>query len=175
MGAARLLDSGAMRPHQIFGAMPPEHARTLLEALKEKAPIAYAQALGATAGALKARPVFLQRQPIERRAELVRKSLGRVVADPIAEEMLAVYFLECRNELLTEWLDALGLEHDKGTLQGEEPPAEPPAAKLDAAVAAYRAKAGDADRADRELLLRAFAAQTSIEWPALDAILAPSK
>ena len=28
----------------------------------------------------------------------------------VAEEMLAVYFLECRNDLLTEWLDLLGLE-----------------------------------------------------------------
>lgn len=152
--------------------MAPEHARVLLDALKEKAPIAWAQALGLTAGALKARPVFLQRQPPERRAEMVRKALGRVVSNAIAEEMLAVYFLECRNELLVEWLDAVGLEHDKGTLQGDDEPAEPPAKELEAALSAYREKASDDDRADRELLLRAFAAQTSIEWPGLEKLLA---
>jgi hypothetical protein len=161
-----------MRPHQLFAAMPPEHARALLDALKEKAPIAYAQALGLTAGALKARPVFLQRQPPERRAEMMRKALARVVSDPIAEEMLAVYFLECRNELLVEWLDGVGLEHEKGSLQGDDAPPEPAAKKLEAALAAYRGKATDADRGDRELLLRAFAAQTSIDWPKLDALLA---
>jgi hypothetical protein len=161
-----------MRPHQLFATMAPEHARVLLDALKEKAPIAWAQALGLTAGALKARPVFLQRQPPERRAEMVRKALGRVVSNAIAEEMLAVYFLECRNELLVEWLDAVGLEHDKGTLQGDDEPAEPPAKELEAALSAYREKASDDDRADRELLLRAFAAQTSIEWPGLEKLLA---
>jgi hypothetical protein len=161
-----------MRPYQIFATMPPEQARGLLESLKERAPGAYAQSIGLTAGALKARPVFLQRQPPERRAELMRKALGRVVSDPIAEEMLAIYFLECRNELLVEWLDALGLEHEKGTLKGDDAPAEPAADVLEKALADYRAKAGDADRADRELLLRAFAAQTSIDWPKLDALLA---
>jgi len=161
-----------MRPHQLFAKMAPEQARALLDALKEKAPIAWAQAIGLTAGALKARPVFVQRQPPERRSELIRKALGRVVSDVIAEEMLAVYFLECRNELLVEWLDALGLAHEKGTLTGDDAPPEPPADQLESALAGYRGKATDADRADRELLLQAFAAQTSIEWPALEKLLA---
>jgi hypothetical protein len=150
--------------------MAPEQARRVLAALQEKAPLAWAQALGLTAGALKARPVFLQRQPPERRMELVRKALARVAADPIAEEMLAVYFLECRKELLVDWLDRLGVEHEEGTLQGE--PAEPPEKKLRAAVAGFRKEGGEDDAADRELLLRAFAAQESIDWPTLDALLA---
>lgn len=160
-----------MRPYQIFAAMPPEQARALLDVLKEQAPVAWMQALGVTAGAIKARPTFVQKQPPERRAELVRKALSRVASSPIAEEMLAVYFLECRNELLVDWLDRIGVEHEKGTLTGD--PAEPPAATLREAVEGFRkAAAGDADAADRELLLRAFAAQTSIDWPGLDALLA---
>jgi hypothetical protein len=161
-----------MRPFQLFAAMPPEQFRGFLDALKEKAPGAYVQALGLTAGVLKARPVFLQRQPPERRAELVRKALARVMSNPIAEEMLAVYFLECRNDVLVEWLDGLGLKHEKGTLEGEEAPPEPPAAKLSEALEAFRKNAKDDDRADRELLLKAFAAQTSIDWPELDKLLA---
>lgn len=161
-----------MRPYQIFASMKPEQARELLAALEKKAPIAWAQSIGLTAGAIKARPVFVQKQPPERRAELIRKALSRVASDPVAEEMLAVYFLECRNELLVEWLDRLGVAHEKGTLEGE--PSEPPAEKLREAVDGLRkAASADADVADRELLLRAFAAQTSIDWPALDALLAP--
>jgi hypothetical protein len=159
-----------MRPYQLFGAMAPEQARAVIDALKERAPIAYAQALGLTAGAMKARPVFLQRLSPERRAELVRKALARVASDPVAEEMLAVYFIECRNELLVEWLDLLGVKHEKGTLEGE--PKEPAGKKLGAAVEGFRAAAGDADRAYRELLMRAFSAQSSIDWPKLDALLA---
>lgn len=159
-----------MRPNQLFAAMKPDHARVFLDALKEQTPIAWAQAVGLTAGAIKARPVFVQKQPPERRAELIRKALSRVASAPIAEELLAVYFLECRNELLVEWLDAIGVEHDKGTLSGD--PAEPDAKKLRSAVAAFRkAASDDASTADRELLLRAFAAQTSIDWPNLDALL----
>src|SRR4029453_16255815 len=59
-----------------------------------------------------------------------------------------------------------------GTLKGDEPPPEPDAKKLAKSVAAYREKAGDEDRADRELLLRAFSAQSSIEWPPLEKVLA---
>jgi hypothetical protein len=159
-----------MRPYQLFAAMKPDQARALLDALKEKAPIGYAQALGLTAGVMKARPIFLQRLPAERRAELARKALARVASDAVAEEMLAVYFLECRNELLVEWLDLLGVEHEKGTLQGE--PKQPTAKKLAAAVEGLRKAATDTDGADRELLMRAFAAQTSIDWPKLDELLA---
>ena len=159
-----------MRPHQLFAAMKPEQARALLDTLQEKAPLAYAQALGLTAGALKARPVFVKKQPPERRAEWMRKALGRVASDPIAEELLAVYFLDCRNELLVDWLDRIGVEHEKGSLVGE--PAEPPVEKLREAVAAFRKAARDeADAADRELLLRAFAAQSAIDWPGLEALL----
>ena len=161
-----------MRPFQLFAGMPPEQFRGFLDALKDKAPLAYAQSLGLTAGVLKARPVFLQRQPVERRAELVRKALGRVMSNVVAEEMLAVYFLECRGELLTEWLDGLGLEHEKGMLKGEDAPPEPPAAKLSGALEAFRNNAKDDDRADRELLLKAFAAQTSIHWPEFEKLLA---
>jgi hypothetical protein len=159
-----------MRPYQVFAQLPVEQAHALLRTLSEKAPVAWAQALGLTAGVLKARPVFLQRQPLERRLELARRALCRVSSDVVAEEMLAVYFLECRNELLVEWLDLLGVAHEKGTLDGE--PVEPSAPKLRDAVRSFRAAGGEGEAADRTLLLRAFAAQTSIHWPALDEILA---
>jgi hypothetical protein len=98
----------------------------------------------------------------------VRRALSRVGANAVASEMLAVYFLECRKELLIEWLDRVGLKHEEGTLEQDLPP-EPPAAELDRALAAFLGAGGDPDR---NLLLRAFAAQDAIEWPGLDARLA---
>lgn len=156
-----------MRAYQVFAAMSPEHATQLFATLSEKAPATFAQALHAGAAAMKARPVYLQRQPFDKRAQAIRRGLSRVAANELAEELLAVYFLECRRNLLVEWLDAIGLEHEDGTLTGADPP-QPDEAGLRKAVERFGRADGDPDRT---LLLRAFAAQAAIEWPALDALL----
>jgi hypothetical protein len=153
-----------MRSYQVFAAMSPARGAALLRRIADEAPAVFAQALGAACAALRARPVYLQRQPFEKRAEAVRRALARVTSNAIAEEILAVYFLECRKDLLVEWLDAVGLEHEDGTLTGDSPPA--PATEILAdAVEKFRARDADPDRG---LLLHAFAAQDAIDWPALD-------
>jgi hypothetical protein len=156
-----------MRSYQIFASMAPEQAAVLLKALSEKQPGVYAQAVAAAGAALKARPVYLQRQPFEKRAEAVRRALSRVAANIVSGEILAVYFLECRRQLLMEWLDLVGLEHEEGTLKADAPP-QPPPAQLERAVQRFLAADDDADRS---LLLAAFCAQDAIEWPGLEALL----
>jgi hypothetical protein len=159
-----------MRAFQVFAGMEPQQAERLQRALAEKAPAVSAQAVAVAAATMSARPQYLRKQPFEKQAAAVRRALSRVRSNDMAEEVLAVYFLECRKELLLEWLDLVGLAHEEGMLK-EASPAAPPPAKLRAAVERFRA-AGD--EPDRELLLRAFAAQTSIEWPELDALLGAS-
>ena len=88
-------------------------------------------------------------------------------SESLAEELLAVYFLEARKELLIEWLDTLGIEHDEGSLKDDEPK-QPSKKKLGDAVKSFRAIDDDSDR---ELLLAAFAALSAIDWPALDALI----
>jgi hypothetical protein len=158
-----------MRSYQVFAAMTPTQSQAFLATLTERVPAVAAQALAAASAAQKARPIFLVRQPPEKRAEAVRRCLARVGANALAEEMLAVYFLECRKDLLIEWLDAAGVRHEEGALAEESPP-EPAQAALAAAVEKFRR---GADPHDRELLLRAFAAQSAIDWPALEALLSP--
>ena len=118
--------------------------------------------------ALKFRPKFLMKQPKAKRIASVKRAMSKIGSAPMAEELLAVYFLKCRLELLTEWLDLMGLEHEEGILTQEEVPC-PEAAELDEKVAKFRS--GDDPDRDRDLLLRVFSAQTAIEWPALDALL----
>jgi len=156
-----------MRSFQIFAAMSPEEAERMLRVLSKESPAMFRQMVDAAAVSIKARPVFLRRQPFELRAKTIRRALARVAANLVADELLAIYFLECRKALLLEWLDLIGLAHEDGTLS-DEAPAQPPESELAAAVAKYR---GEADDPDRELLLRAFAAQSAIAWPALDALL----
>jgi len=152
---------------EVFARMDPERAHALLEGLRKESPAMYTQALGAASVFLKARPGFVMKQKPERRAQLVRQALARVATNPVAEEVLAAYFLQVKKPLLVEWLDALGLEHEEGSLTADAPP-EPARGALDKVVRAFR-KPDDA--ADRELLLQAFAAQTAIEWPTLEALI----
>jgi hypothetical protein len=156
-----------MRAHQVFAAMSPERAVALMGTLREHAPLAFAQALAVASAAMRARPVYLAKRPLEKQAEAARRAFARVSAADAAEQILATYFLECRTPLLEEWLDALGLAHEKGVLTDDSPEA-PDSKKLGAAVEAFRA--GD-DPEEREILLQAFAAQTAIDWPELDALI----
>jgi hypothetical protein len=158
-----------VRAFHVFARMRPERACEVLSALREKTPGVYTQAVAAASTAMRARPRFLLAQPEAKRAELVRRTLSRVAAAELAEEVLAAYFLEVRRDLLVEWLDAVGVAHEDGTLKAD--PAPPPKEELEAALAGFRR---DEDRADRELLLEAFAAQGAVDWPDLDAALAPS-
>ena len=165
-----------MRPFEIFRAMAPEQALHFCRGLSDSAPASYAQALALAGAAMRARPVFLKKQPFERRAEAIRRALARVASNELAEEFLAVYFLECRNGLLVEWLDGLGIAHEDGVLSDAEI-AAPEDVMLRKAVETFRGDDGTeeptpGDAADRRLLLYAFAAQSSIEWPTLDELLA---
>ena len=157
-----------MRSFQVFAAMTPEQATVMMTSLKEKVPGMFAQAIAAAAAAFKARPVYVARQPIEKQAGSVRRAMSRVSANAFAEELLAVYFIECEKELLVEWLDSVGIEHEDGTLSKDEPK-QPAKAALGKAVKAFRAVDDDPNR---DLLLAAFAAQNSIDWPELDALTA---
>ena len=156
-----------MKAYQIFARMSPERAVVLMDELAESAPAVYTQAIAAASAVMKARPKFMMSLPADKRAHMVRRSLARVASTALAEEVLASYFLGPKKALLIEWLDVLGIAHEDGALQEDRPPS-PPEADLGKAVESFR-KTEEAD--DRELLLAAFAAQTAIDWPLLDALV----
>jgi len=155
-----------MRSYQVFASISPERGLALMRSLSEKSPAMFRQAVDAAAVATRTRPVYLRRQPMEKRAEAVRRALSRVSANVVADELLAVYFLECRKPLLLEWLDTIGVEHEDGMLQ-DYAPVQPAKKKVHEAAKSFCAKEDDPDR---DLLLRAFAAQEAIDWPDLDAV-----
>lgn len=156
-----------MRSNEIFAAMSGEEALGFLEEMRSEAPEVAKIALAAAAEAFRLRPEFLKRQPRPRQAEWMRRALGRTIGAPLAEEVLATYFLENELDLLIELLDALGVEHDEGKLAQEEPTCPEPKA-LEKAVQKFL---GGSDKGKRQLLLHAFAAQSSVEWPDLEALV----
>jgi len=160
-----------MRCFEVFAGMPEEQARQVLREIREKAPAAFQQALMLACGVMRSRPVYMRGLPFEKQADAVRRALARVASNGVAEEMLAVYFLECRRPLLVEWLDTVGLAHEDGVLKDERPP-EPDAAKLREAVERFL---DGEEPQTRRLLLRAFSAQEPVEWPALDSLIGERK
>ncbi|MDE0885037.1 MAG: hypothetical protein OSB70_05845 [Myxococcota bacterium] len=155
-----------MRPHEIFASMPPEQTTAFFGTLSDECPAVFQQAVHAASLAMKSRPRYLLKQPLEKQALAVRRALARVAAGPLAEEILASYFIECRKEVLEAWLDRVGLEHENGVLK-ENAPEPPDPAQLAEHVAGYL---DESDDPDRPLLLRAFGAQSSIDWPELDGL-----
>jgi hypothetical protein len=156
-----------MRSNEIFAAMSGEEALGFLEEMRSEAPEVAKIALAAAAEAFRLRPEFLKRQPRSRQAEWMRRALGRTIGAPLAEEVLATYFLDSEQDLLIELLDAFGVDHDEGRLAQEEPTCLEPKA-LEKAVQKFL---GGSNKGKRQLLLHAFAAQSSIEWPDLEALV----
>ena len=155
-----------MQPHQIFAEMSPEKCEAVMKRIAAEAPEVFRQTVTTAATALKFRPQYLWKQPIPKRVASVRRVLSRSASDALAEELLAMYFLKCRLELLTTWLDLVGLAHEDGMLTDDETPC-PEAAELAEKVKKFRSQKDE----DCELLLQVFAGQAAIDWPALDALL----
>ena len=156
-----------MRSNEIFARMRPEVAEGFLGELAQADPATAGVILNAIAGAFKLRPKFLRRQPRSRQAEWMRKVLARPGSCEAAEEILASYFLGQHLELLTELLEGLGIEHEEGRLQDENPDCPDPRS-LEKTVDAYL-EGAHPER--RRLLLEAFAAQNAIDWPDLERLL----
>jgi hypothetical protein len=156
-----------MRSNEVFARMSPAQAEAFLANLRQEAPSVQQMALGVAANAFRLRMEFLRRQPRARQAEWMRKALARTSMAAAAEEILAAYFLGHHKALLVEWLDALGVKHEDGVLAGAAPPCPEPEV-LRKAVEAFRS-GSDPER--RSLLMAAFAAQSAIDWPALEALL----
>jgi hypothetical protein len=147
--------------------MSPEKCEAVFAKIAEESPETFQQTVVAAAAALKFRPKYLLKQPLPKRVASVRRALSRLQSSALAEEVLAVYFLKCRTELLTEWLDSIGLAHEEGVLTDDEIVCPDPA-ELEKKVAEFRTASDDDDR---ELLLRTFSAQAAIDWPALDSLV----
>lgn len=152
------------QPIDVFRTMTDEDARLLLADMREHLRPLYKQVEGVAAATLRLRPVFLGKQPFEKRCEMIRKALSlKLNADAVAE-ILPGFFLERYPKEVAELLDALGVPHEDGMLKGG-PPEAPKTAKLKKVVAAFRK--GENPKM-RELLLKTFASQPAVDWPELD-------
>lgn len=156
--------------NDVFRTLTEEETQALVGEMRNELRPLYKELERAAAGTLKLRPVFLGKQPFPKRCEMMRKAMALKVNAEEAGEVLAAFFMERYKDDVVALLDALGVEHEEGALK-DTAPAQPAKKKLTKAVEDFR----QGDKAlMRGILLRAFAAQSAIDWPDLDAMVFPT-
>lgn len=146
--------------------MPPELAKRILDDTYSEQKEAYKATLKAVADAKKLRPAFYEKKPrVERDADIINM-LSKPRMEEIAAALLRGWLMKSQSQLLIDFLDALGLKHDKGIVEDFPPALED--AKLKSAVEAILAKH------PREIVvvyLHAFGNMNEAGWENLNALL----
>lgn len=152
--------------HEIFGFMSPALATEIVEQLHAADRDAYRALLAAVAESRHVRPIFLEHKPRAEQHNTVVESLSRTRLEAAAITALQTWLLKQQTAMLTEFLDALGIKHDKGAV--EELPKEMADDKLKPAVEALLAKNAPEKVA---VYLRAFNDLSQANWPNLGKML----
>jgi len=126
----------------------------------------YRAALEAVAQARKVRAVFLERQPRQERHATMGSVLTRPNLELAADSLLRTFLLKKHTALLTDFLDALKIPHEKGAV--ENLPASVEDAALQSAVEGLLAKYPPQIVA---LYLHAFSDMNETKWANLETLL----
>jgi len=126
----------------------------------------YRAALDNVAAARKVRPVFLERQPRTERHAAMAASLGRSGLALAADSLLRNWLVKKHTVILTDFLDALGIKHDKGVVETLPKTVDDGALK-----AAVETLLGRHSAEAVAVYLHAFNSMNAESWANLDAIL----
>ena len=156
--------------HELIGFMSPKMANQILEATQANNREVYRALVAAMAEAQKMRPVFIGRQPKERRHKNFVQMLSRTGAEEHAGNLIRGWLFKEHKDVLTGFLGKLGIEHEEGMV--DDLPESISDDALNAAVDLL------IEKYDRELVavyLPAFNASNENRWGNLDALLADDK
>ena len=153
--------------HELIGFMSPKMANRILEDTQANNREVYRALVASMAQAQKMRPVFIGRQPKERRHKSFVQMLSRAGSEEHAGNLIRGWLFKEHKDLLTGFLGKLGIEHEEGMV--DDLPESISDDALNAAVDLL------IEKYDRELVavyLTAFNASNENRWGNLDALLA---
>ena len=101
-----------MKAHQIFQEMQPETAQSVFQYLRDEQREVYSASLATLAQNRKLRPVFVQRKPAPQQIDWLVKNIRLKGSDEIAEHVIQLWLMKGHQDLLTTFLDGVGIEHD---------------------------------------------------------------
>jgi hypothetical protein len=155
-----------MKAHELFAAMSPALANEILEFTHISEKPLYHTSLEAVANLRRVRPVYLERQPRAERHVSMAAALGRPALELAADGLIRNWLIKKHTAMLTDFLDALKITHDKGVV--EDIPASVEDTALRNAVDSLFAKhPGEAVA----IYLQAFHEMNEGRWPNLSALL----
>ena len=153
--------------HELIGFMSPKMANRILEDTQANNREVYRALVASMAQAQKMRPVFIGRQPKERRHKSFVQMLSRAGSEEHAGNLIRGWLFKEHKDVLTGFLGKLGIEHEEGMV--DDLPESISDDALNAAVDLL------IEKYDRELVavyLTAFNASNDNRWGNLDALLA---
>lgn len=155
-----------VKSHQLFAAISPALVTEILEYNFANDKPLYRAALDAVAQARKVRLIFLERQPRTERHATVAQALTRPNLEIAADSLIRNWLLKKHSALLTDFLDALKIPHEKGGVENLPPSVED--AALQAAVDGLLARHPPETVV---LYLHAFSDMNETKWANLGTML----
>lgn len=156
-----------MKAHQIFQEMQPEMARSVFQYLRDEQREVYSASLATLAQNRKLRPVFIQRKPAPQQIDWLVKNIQLKGSDEIAEHVIQLWLMKGHQDLLTDFLDGVGIEHD-GEGAAEELPEKIDEKKLKKTVDSLLGK-HDPDLV--RIYIHVFQLQQYGGWPEIDKLI----
>jgi hypothetical protein len=128
-----------MRAHEIFQNMSLALSAEIFGYLqREERPVLKAATQG-LAQQRKLRAVFVERKPPNERFAWLRNAVSNKISDLYAQHLLRAWLAGAHKQMLCDFLDSLGVEHDDEGMSAQLPDS-PPKEKLAEALAQLLAK-----------------------------------
>ena len=157
-----------MKCYEIFSKISPELANGIFAYLLESEKPVYKAMIQNIASRRKLRPVFIERKPKNERHLWLHQALSLKNADDIAMQLLQIWLLGAQREMICEFLDSLGIEHDgKGVV--DSLPGAPSRELLNDTITRLLEKRSPEVVA---VYLHAFQGMDETGWAVLDEVLA---
>jgi hypothetical protein len=158
-----------MTAYQIFQKMSPDLGLGIAGWLRDSERDVFRTAITSLAQLRKLRPVFVTRKTKPEQATWLIDQLKLRGNEAVAENLLQIWLMKGRSEMLRTFLDAVGIPHDgKGGVDGDLP-STLDADKVKAGAAALLEKYPASEVA---VYLNLFQLQQPGGWPQIDEVIA---
>lgn len=156
-----------MKSFELFQAVTPELRNSILTWVQTDAKEAFNAALNEIGAKRKLRPQYFHTKSKPERVQWIEPFLTWKAYDGVTEQILQLWLLKGRTEMLKTFLDAAGIKHD-GEGQVDELPDDIPAKKAKEGVDAILK---DFPPAEVAIYLHLFQRQKEGGWPTIAAEL----
>ena len=158
-----------MTAHEMFQKMSPDLGQTIIAWMRESEKDVFRTAINSLAQQRKLRPVFVTRKPKPEQAAWLIDQLKLRGNEAIGENLLQIWLMKGRSDMLSTFLNAIGVPHDgKGGIDGDIPPVLD-LAKVKTGAAALLEKFPAPEVA---VYLNLFQLQQAGGWAAIDEAIA---